>query len=126
MPPGDGQTCHQKALEWCVGKGIELVEWAREGGGGEGGEEEEEEEDDFPVRVGVERISEALQAHMWPHMTMKREGRRVPRTMPPGDGGPDAGIRPAPDSSRREGATSDLAETQSKVTKPVASQERIG
>lgn len=27
--------------------------------------------DDFPETVGVERIIEALEAHMWPNMVMK-------------------------------------------------------
>ena len=27
--------------------------------------------DDFPESTGVERMSEALQAHVWPDMTMK-------------------------------------------------------
>lgn len=29
--------------------------------------------DDFPESTGVERMSEALQAHVWPDMTMKSE-----------------------------------------------------
>ena len=33
-------------------------------------------DDDFPESVGVVRISEALQAHMWPHMTLKSTSDR--------------------------------------------------
>ena len=35
-----------------------------------------EEEEDFPESVGVARVSEALQAHMWPDMRLKERGRR--------------------------------------------------
>ena len=31
--------------------------------------------DEFPEAVGVARISEALQAHMWPVMTLKVRGQ---------------------------------------------------
>ena len=33
-------------------------------------------EEDFPESVGVARVSEALQAHMWPEMSLKKHGRR--------------------------------------------------
>ena len=35
-----------------------------------------DDEEDFPESVGVARISEALQAHMWPEMSLKKYGRR--------------------------------------------------
>ena len=36
----DQPSCHQKALEWCVGRGFELVEWERGPGGGYNDSEE--------------------------------------------------------------------------------------
>ena len=33
-------------------------------------------DEDFPESVGVARVSEALQAHMWPEMSLKKHGRR--------------------------------------------------
>lgn len=80
----------KQALKWCVQQGFELVQWER---GASVGEEEEEEEGvymsrftqyiyyqyyvshtAFPEAVGVARVSEALQAHMWTDMVMKQGG----------------------------------------------------
>jgi len=66
-----GISCRQQALQWCVKCGFELIEWDREPQPNQNGGGEDSEEDDFPESVGVQRISEALQAHVWPDLEMK-------------------------------------------------------
>lgn len=89
-----GISSRQQALQWCVKCGFELIEWNREPQPNQNGGGEDSEEgmgvscrdilrpalpplpfssllDDFPESVGVQRISEALQAHVWPDLEMK-------------------------------------------------------
>ncbi|KAI0238678.1 hypothetical protein LSAT2_010562 [Lamellibrachia satsuma] len=53
-------------LHWCLDNDFELVELDPE-------TESTDTEDDFPETVGIERIIEALEAHMWPNMVMKEQ-----------------------------------------------------
>ncbi|CAE1159903.1 AAGAB [Acanthosepion pharaonis] len=55
-------------LNWCIENGFELVELKPDLS------DEEEEEDDFPETVGVARIIQALHAHTWPNLVMKKDG----------------------------------------------------
>lgn len=55
-------------LNWCIENGFELVELKPDPS------DEEEEEDDFPETVGVGRIIQALHAHTWPNLIMKKDG----------------------------------------------------
>lgn len=53
----------QKAQEWCIRHGFELVELNPE--------EVPDEDDDFPESTGVKRIVQALNANVWSNMDMK-------------------------------------------------------
>ena len=55
----------QKAQEWCIKHGFELVELRLE--------ELPEEDDDFPESTGVKRIVQALNANVWSNVVMKNE-----------------------------------------------------
>ncbi|XP_021508202.1 alpha- and gamma-adaptin-binding protein p34 isoform X2 [Meriones unguiculatus] len=55
----------QKAQEWCIKHGFELVELNPE--------ELPEEDDDFPESVGVKRIVQALNANVWSNVVMKND-----------------------------------------------------
>ncbi|XP_015099363.2 alpha- and gamma-adaptin-binding protein p34 isoform X1 [Vicugna pacos] len=55
----------QKAQEWCIKHGFELVELSPE--------ELPEEDDDFPESTGVKRIVQALNANVWPNVVMKND-----------------------------------------------------
>ncbi|XP_055292086.1 alpha- and gamma-adaptin-binding protein p34 isoform X5 [Moschus berezovskii] len=55
----------QKAQEWCIKHGFELVELSPE--------ELPEEDDDFPESTGVKRIVQALNANVWSNVVMKNE-----------------------------------------------------
>lgn len=55
----------QKAQEWCIGHGFELVELSPE--------ELPEEDDDFPESTGVKRIVQALNANVWANARMKHD-----------------------------------------------------
>ncbi|XP_070233438.1 alpha- and gamma-adaptin-binding protein p34 isoform X1 [Bos mutus] len=55
----------QKAQEWCIKHGFELVELSPE--------ELPEEDDDFPESTGVKRIVQALNANIWSNVVMKNE-----------------------------------------------------
>uniref|UniRef100_A0A1B6MUC4 Alpha-and gamma-adaptin-binding protein p34 n=1 Tax=Graphocephala atropunctata TaxID=36148 RepID=A0A1B6MUC4_9HEMI len=61
------------AQEWCVKQGYELVELNPEL------DEEWEAEQDFIETTGIKRVVQALQAHVWPNLTMKE--RREPTSM---------------------------------------------
>lgn len=54
-----------------MGEGFELVEWGTEDGGGDS----DEDDDVIPEKVGVARVAEALQVHVWPSMVMKKQDR---------------------------------------------------
>ncbi|EPY81730.1 hypothetical protein CB1_000715042 [Camelus ferus] len=56
----------QKAQEWCIKHGFELVELSPE--------ELPEEDDDFPESTGVKRIVQALNANVWSNVVMKNGG----------------------------------------------------
>ncbi|XP_050007716.1 alpha- and gamma-adaptin-binding protein p34 isoform X2 [Alexandromys fortis] len=67
----------QKAQEWCIKHGFELVELSPE--------ELPEEDDDFPESTGVKRIVQALNANVWSNVVMKNVhilfmGRRARKT----------------------------------------------
>ncbi|KAG2470994.1 AAGAB protein, partial [Polypterus senegalus] len=53
----------QKAQEWCIAHGFELVELEPE--------VLPDEDDDFPESTGVKRIVQALNANVWSNMEMK-------------------------------------------------------
>ncbi|XP_077737751.1 alpha- and gamma-adaptin-binding protein p34 isoform X2 [Canis aureus] len=55
----------QKAQEWCIKHGFELVELSPE--------ELPEEDDDFPESTGVKRIIQALNANVWSNVVMKND-----------------------------------------------------
>uniref|UniRef100_A0A670ZI08 Alpha and gamma adaptin binding protein n=2 Tax=Pseudonaja textilis TaxID=8673 RepID=A0A670ZI08_PSETE len=55
----------QKAQEWCIKHGFELVELNPE--------ELPDEDDDFPESTGVKRIVQALNANVWSNVVMKNE-----------------------------------------------------
>ncbi|XP_051012590.1 alpha- and gamma-adaptin-binding protein p34 isoform X2 [Acomys russatus] len=55
----------QKAQEWCIKHGFELVELNPE--------ELPDEDDDFPESVGVKRIVQALNANVWSNVMMKSD-----------------------------------------------------
>ncbi|XP_008834574.1 alpha- and gamma-adaptin-binding protein p34 [Nannospalax galili] len=55
----------QKAQEWCITHGFELVELSPE--------ELPEEDDDFPESIGVKRIVQALNANVWSNVVMKND-----------------------------------------------------
>ncbi|KFQ04516.1 Alpha- and gamma-adaptin-binding protein p34, partial [Leptosomus discolor] len=54
----------QKAQEWCIKHGFELVELSPE--------ELPDEDDDFPESTGVKRIVQALNANVWSNVVMNR------------------------------------------------------
>ena len=78
MNPATAKKVKDEALHWCVKHGFELVEWVM-GGVGDGGVEVGDSDDDsgsdegFQETVGIGRVSEALQAHMWPEMELKTD-----------------------------------------------------
>ncbi|XP_043933814.1 alpha- and gamma-adaptin-binding protein p34 [Protopterus annectens] len=53
----------QKAQEWCIAHGFELVELDPE--------DVPDEDDDFPESTGIKRIIQALNANVWSNMGMK-------------------------------------------------------
>ena len=55
----------QKAQEWCIKHGFELVELSPE--------ELPEEDDDLPESTGVKPIAQALNANVWSNVVMKNE-----------------------------------------------------
>ncbi|XP_029430153.1 alpha- and gamma-adaptin-binding protein p34 isoform X2 [Rhinatrema bivittatum] len=55
----------QKAQEWCIKHGFELVELSPE--------DAPDEDDDFPETTGVKRIVQALNANVWSNVEMKNE-----------------------------------------------------
>ncbi|XP_034988174.2 alpha- and gamma-adaptin-binding protein p34 [Zootoca vivipara] len=55
----------QKAQEWCIKHGFELVELNPE--------ELPDEDDDFPESTGVKRIIQALNANVWSNVVMKND-----------------------------------------------------
>lgn len=70
-------NCTKKmVLEWCVGKGFELVELEPIID-----EDSSNVEDDFPETTGVNRIIQALNAHVWPNLVMKTasDATKVPK-----------------------------------------------
>ena len=81
MNPVSATKVREEALQWCVKQGFELVEWAVGGvgdGGVEVGDGDGSGDEGFQEAVGVDRVSEALQAHMWPEMELKAD-RKYPR-----------------------------------------------
>ncbi|EHB16772.1 Alpha- and gamma-adaptin-binding protein p34 [Heterocephalus glaber] len=61
----DDGVSRQKAQEWCIKHGFELVELSPE--------ELPEEDDDFPESTGVKRIVQALNANVWSNVVMKND-----------------------------------------------------
>lgn len=59
---------HNKATEWCIKRGYELVELYPQNKS-----KTDKLEEIIEEKTGVERIVEALQAHMWPNLIMKDE-----------------------------------------------------
>ncbi|XP_010570409.1 PREDICTED: alpha- and gamma-adaptin-binding protein p34 isoform X2 [Haliaeetus leucocephalus] len=55
----------QKAQEWCIKHGFELVELSPE--------ELPDDDDDFPESTGVKRIVQALNANVWSNVVMKSD-----------------------------------------------------
>jgi hypothetical protein len=50
-------------LQWCIKHGFELVELDPS--------EKPDPEDDFPETLGIERITQALNAHSWSNLELK-------------------------------------------------------
>ncbi|GCB69449.1 hypothetical protein scyTo_0008386 [Scyliorhinus torazame] len=61
----DNGVSRQKAQQWCIKYGFELVELNPE--------ELPDEEDDFPESTGVTRIIQALNANVWSNVEMKTD-----------------------------------------------------
>jgi len=59
-----------RAQQWCVNHGFELVELTPS--------EEPDPDDDFPETTGVQRISQALQAHTWSNLVLKEVRHPAP------------------------------------------------
>nr|XP_026647035.1 alpha- and gamma-adaptin-binding protein p34 isoform X2 [Zonotrichia albicollis] len=66
----------QKAQEWCIKHGFELVELSPE--------ELPDEDDDFPESTGVQRIVQALNANVWSNVVMKGVQARREGAVPVG------------------------------------------
>ena len=56
---------YDDVFQWCVDNNFELVQIHDE--------KEEDEEDEFPEKVGVDRIIEALKSHVWSNHTLHEE-----------------------------------------------------
>jgi len=56
------------ALQWCIKNGFELVELKPS--------EIPDPEDDFPETLGIQRITQALNAHAWSNLEMKADGEK--------------------------------------------------
>lgn len=54
----------EHVLKWCISNGFELIEWMSEG---------TRTGEHTPETTGTARLAEALQAHVWPHITMKSD-----------------------------------------------------
>ncbi|KFQ22332.1 Alpha- and gamma-adaptin-binding protein p34, partial [Merops nubicus] len=61
----NGTKPKEKAQEWCIKHGFELVELNPE--------ELPDEDDDFPESTGVKRIVQALNANVWSNVVMKSD-----------------------------------------------------
>ncbi|CAG7819370.1 unnamed protein product [Allacma fusca] len=59
--------------QWCVKNGFELVELNPEQS-----DLDSDVEDDFPESVGMERVIQALQAHLWPNLSLKDSRSMLP------------------------------------------------
>ena len=80
------EKVRSEAVQWCLGRGVELVTWETNPFPIQTEDEGKKvtvsilplspfvsvTADDFPESVGVPRVSEALQAHMWPEMVLKK------------------------------------------------------
>lgn len=79
------EKVRSEAVQWCLGRGVELVTWETNPSPTQTKDEGKVTvsifplspfvsvtDDDFPESVGVPRVSEALQAHMWPEMVLKK------------------------------------------------------
>ncbi|KAK6623186.1 hypothetical protein RUM43_009038 [Polyplax serrata] len=77
VAPGGGCT-KRTIVEWCVGKGFELVELEPNVD-----EEDSSLEDDTFEETGVKRIIQALDAHVWPNLVMKNSNSQVKGTKHP-------------------------------------------
>ena len=85
-----GNDSVQRTVHWCTDNGIELVNWRPDNSNtvisikrvfnisfvaDKNSKDKEEDSDDDDDNdddgEGISRISEALQAHMWPEMTLK-------------------------------------------------------
>lgn len=64
----DTKITHNKATEWCIKRGYELIELYPTKTAAT-----DESEQIIKEKTGVERIVEALQAHMWSNLVMKDE-----------------------------------------------------
>ena len=67
------ESKRKRILEWCIDKGFELVTWKIAGKS----HDQSRDPDDVD---GIERIRDALQAHMWPEMSMKSGGTQERKT----------------------------------------------
>ncbi|KAH0620113.1 hypothetical protein JD844_014724 [Phrynosoma platyrhinos] len=89
----------QKAQEWCIQHGFELVELNPE--------ELPDEDDDFPESTGVKRIIQALNANVWSNVVMKNDSRLHPLPAERADSAP-------------VGTEEDAADVDGMQTAPVA------
>lgn len=64
------KMCGISAQTWCVRNGFELVELNPIQD-----DEDSDVDDDFPESVGMPRVIQALQAHLWPNLKLKGENK---------------------------------------------------
>ncbi|XP_064390829.1 alpha- and gamma-adaptin-binding protein p34-like [Halichondria panicea] len=101
-----------EVLKWCVCEGMELVEWER----GENPQPQDTDSDDGlpPEAMGVARLSETLQAHMWPNITMKGRDPTATSQTQSGAAQPAAG-----------NDMNDLTKLEAKATASASKEEEV-
>jgi len=61
--PCENEPLHDQIWEWVLNHNVELINSYKD--------DDEEEDEGFAEKVGMERVKEALNSHMWPHHVMK-------------------------------------------------------
>lgn len=64
----DTKITHNRATEWCIKRGFELIELYPNIN-----TKTDQSDEIIEDKTGVERIKEALETHMWPNLVMKEE-----------------------------------------------------
>ncbi|XP_061451896.1 alpha- and gamma-adaptin-binding protein p34 [Rhineura floridana] len=113
----------QKAQEWCIKHGFELVELSPE--------ELPDEDDDFPESTGVKRIVQALNANVWSNVMMKNDVNQGFGFLPPLTGAnrrigteenkaPEPDLLPAERAESTVNAREDVADANGLQADPIA------